>query len=414
MLTEKEIRNAKPADRAYKLYDGNGLLVRIKPTGSKTWEFKYRVAGAEKRKEKLLALGSYPEVTLKRAREKCLDARKLLQEGKDPGELRRAAKRIAKFNAENDFEAVAKEWYKTQLPKWSPRYGKKLWKRLEVHVLPSLRTRSIVEIDALELLEVIRAVERQKHKRTKRPKLETAQRVLRDCRAIFQHAVLCQKIKYNPAADLHRVLQTYECVNLPTIGDNQIPDFLEKLEMCKTSEITRLATKLLILTFVRQGELRKAKWSDIRTDSAEWRIRPETTKMRELHHVPLSSQSLAVLRELSLLTGCSEYLFPSQNKQKNPFMSENTINNLIHEMGYKGQLVGHGFRAMASTILNEKGFRPDVIERQLAHMPRDKVRAAYNRAQYLEERREMMQWWGDHIESAGMKFASKVDAEPKG
>ena len=210
--------------------------------------------------------------------------------------------------------------------------------------------------------------------------------------------MLTQKVKYNPANDLNGVLKPHKTVNYPTIGHNQIPDFLGKLEVVSTLDLTRLAIKALILTMVRQGELRVAKWADIDFAAKEWRVRPETTKMRTLHHVPLSAQAIKVFREIQKITGDSEYVFASQHKQKYPYMSENTINKVIHNMGYKGLLVGHGFRSMASTILNENGgFRADVIERQLAHMPRDKVRAAYNRAEYLPERRQMMDWWGDYI-----------------
>jgi len=229
-------------------------------------------------------------------------------------------------------------------------------------------------------------------------KVDTSHRALQACRSIFQYAVLSQKIRYNPANDLKGVLKAHKKEHYPTIGHNQIPDFLAKLEEVKTTDMNRLAVKIVIMTFLRQGELRRGKWADIDFKAREWRVRPETTKMKQLHIVPLSTQVIALFQELKLISGESEYLFPSQNKQKNPIMCENTINNLIHRMGYKGQLVGHGFRSMASTILNENGFKADVIERQLAHMPRDKVRAAYNRAEYLPERRQMMQWWGDFLD----------------
>lgn len=389
-LTEKQIKNAKPRDKAYKLYDGNGLLLRVKPNGSKLWQYKYKVPFDDRQIEKTLSLGAYGELSLKEAREKCFEARKLRREHKDPAELKKTQKRLAKFNAENTFEGVAHEWYKNQLPKWTSLYGKKLWRRLEIHIFPQLGKKPISEITALDLLDALRKTEGAE-------KVDTAHRALQACRSVFQYAVLSQKIRYNPALDLKGVLKAHKKVSLPSIGHNQLPDFLVKLEEVKTTEMNRLAIKLLLLTFVRQGELRRAKWSDIDRAGKEWRVRPETTKMRELHIVPLSTQVLELLQRLRLISGQSEYLFPSQNKQKNPIMCENTINNVIHKMGYEGQMVGHGFRSTASTILNEHGFRPDVIERQLAHMPRDKVRAAYNRAQYLPERRQMMQWWGDLV-----------------
>ena len=403
MLTDKELKKASPRSKPYKLYDEKGLVMRVKPNGTKGWEFKYRVDGPNGRKiEKLLSFGVYDEVSLKEARTKCMEARKVLHDGKDPSEVRKAARRLSRFNAENSFLSVAEEWHKNQSDKWTPKHGQKLWRRLELHVMSTLGARPIGEITTLELLDVLRKAEASQ-------KIHTAHCALRTCRAIFQYAVLSQRIRYNPALDLQGVLKSYRESNLPTIGHNQLPGFLAKLDETKMTPMNRLAVKFLILTFVRQGELRQAKWSDIDLASGEWRVRAETMKMRELHHVSLSQQAMQILRQLALLSGGSEFLFPSQHKQKHPIMSENTINKVIHDMGYKGELVGHGFRSLASTILNEKGFRADVIERQLAHMPRDKVRAAYNRAQYLSERREMMQWWGNYVEGAGMIFDHVAD-----
>ncbi len=400
MLTEIEIRKAKPREKVYKLYDGGGLLLRVKPNGSKCWEYKYRIIGESKSTEKTLALGVYDRVSLKEARHKCLEARRLRESGKDPAEVRKAEKRLAKFKVDNDFEGVAKAWFDNVSAKWTPLHGTKLWRRLELHIFPALGKKPISDITALDLLSCLRKAEAS-------DKIHTAQRALQACRSIFQFAVLSQKISYNPAHDLHGVLKAYKEEHYPTIGHNQLPAFLEKLGVVKTTQMNKLAVRLLILTFVRQGELRQARWDDICFEDTEWRVRPETTKMRELHIVPLSRQALAILHELKAISGDSEYLFPSQQKQKHPIMSENTINKVIHNMGYKGMLVGHGFRSMASTILNESGFKPDVIERQLAHMPRDKVRAAYNRAQYLPERKEMMQWWGDYIMKADLSGAIK-------
>ncbi len=389
-LTEKQIKNAKPREKVYKIYDGNGLLLRVKPNGTKLWEYKYKIPVAGKQIEKALALGVYGDVGLKEARDKCLQARKLRQDNIDPIELKKTQKRLAKFNADNTFESVAREWHKNQMPKWTAEYGDKLWRRLEIHVFPKLSKKPIADITALDLLDSLRVTENN-------DKVDTAHRALQACRSVFQYAVLSQRIKYNPALDLKGVLKAHKKVNLPSIGHNQLPDFLAKLEEVNTTMMNKLAIKIIMMTFVRQGELRRAKWADIDFKAKEWRVRPETTKMRELHIVPLADQVLGLLNQLKLISGQSEYLFPSQNKQKNPIMCENTINNVIHKMGYKGQMVGHGFRSTASTILNENGFKPDVIERQLAHMPRDKVRAAYNRAQYLPERRQMMHWWGDFI-----------------
>jgi len=368
--------------------DGNGLSLFTYPNGSKLWRYRYKYLG----KEKMLSLGGYPQISLADARAKLLELKKQVKEQIDPATERANEKRLAKFNADNCFEAVAKEWHETNLNKWSAEHARKLWRRLELHIFPLLGKRAVAEISTLELLDALRKVEKD-------DKTETSHRALQTCKLIFQYAVLTQKLKYNPANDLNGVLKAHKATNYPTIGHNQLPEFFEKLETIRTGELTKLAIKALILIMVRQGELRRMKWSDIDFFTKEWRVRPETTKMRTLHHVPLSAQAIKTFREIQKITGDGEYVFASQQKRRFPFMSENTINKVIHEMGYKGELVGHGFRSMASTILNENGgFRADVIERQLAHMPRDKVRAAYNRAEYLPERRQMMDWWGDYIE----------------
>lgn len=397
-LTEREARNAKAGSKVRKLYDGNGLLLRIKPNGTKIWEFKYRVPGENGGlKEKTLALGIYDEVSLKEARQQCLAARKLRQSGIDPSAERKAKRQEARYQAANTFGAIVEEWQDANRKKWCDDHAARTRRRIDLHLQPALGNRPISGISALDVLDVIRKLERQ-------DKTETAHRLLQICRGVFQLAVLTKRTTYNPVFDLQGALKAHKEKNYPTIGANQLPEFFSKLEESKASIITRLAIKLLLLSFVRQGELRRAKWSDIDTNAPEWRVRAETTKMRQLHIVPLSSQAKEILKQLKEISGYSQYLFPSQGRQKHPIISENTVNKALHDMGYKGQLVGHGFRSTASTILNEQSFAPDVIERQLAHMPRDKVRAAYNRAQYLTERRRMMQWWGDYLERAGMQI----------
>lgn len=385
-LTDRQIKTASTKPKRYKLTDGKGLFLLIEPSGSKKWRYKYSYLG----KEKLLGLGIYPDKSLADARLERQELRKQLDQNIDPSTKRKEKKRLAQYNADNSFEAVAKEWHDNNINKWTPQHAHKLWRRLELHIFPALGNRPVSEITTIELLDTLRKIEKD-------DKTETSHRALQTCKVVFQFAVLTQKVTYNPANDLQGVLKAHKAQSYPTIGHNQIPEFLEKLETVKTSDLTRLAIKALILTFVRQGELRRAKWTDINFETKEWRVRAETTKMRTLHHVPLSQQTIEILQQVKKITGDAEYVFASQYKRKYPYMSENTINKVIHEMGYKGALVGHGFRSMASTILNENGFKPDVIERQLAHMPRDKVRAAYNRAEYLPERRKMMDWWGNFI-----------------
>ena len=387
-LTETAIKNIKLKAKPYKLTDGDGLYLLVHNNGGKYWRLKYLILG----KEKLLALGTYPEISLADAREKRRDARKLIANGKDPNNQRKEDKRLAIFIANNTFEAVATEWFQNNQAKWVPDHAARLWRRLEANILPILGTRPIAEIKSLEMLDVLRIIE-------KRGATDLSHRLLQVCGAIFRYSVLTGRSQYNPTLDLRGALKSHKAESHPTITARQLPDFLKKLATVETSDQNRLAVRLLLLTFVRTGEMRQARWEDVDFKAKEWRLPPHTTKMRDLHIVPLSKQTLALLKELKEITGYSEYLLPSQHRQRNPIMSENTINLVIHRMGYKGKIVGHGFRALASTTLNEMGFHPDVIERQLAHMERDKVRAAYNRAEYLLERRKMMQWWGDYLDN---------------
>jgi integrase len=397
MLTNTAVKNAKPQKNPYKLTDGAGLYLLVKPNGGKFWRLKYFVAG----KEKLLALGAYPEISLDEAREKRLSARKLNASGIDPATQRKEEKRRRAYNVENSFQVVAKEWFETNKPKWTPDHAERLWRRLNLHVISEIGDRPIAEISALDLLDALRKVE-------KRGATETSHRLLQTCSVIFRYAVLTGRIKYNPTQDLKGALVPHKAENHPTIEAKELPQFFKQLETVETTALNKLAIRLLMLSFVRQGELRQANWTDIDWKAKEWRLPAHTTKMRDMHIVPLAKQAINLLAELEKLTGEGELLFPSQQRRRHAIMSENTINHVLRKMGYKGKLVGHGFRALASTTLNENGFAPDVIERQLAHAERNKIRAAYNRAQYLPERRKMMQWWADYLDEA-----AKNPAKPK-
>ncbi|MFO0388377.1 MAG: tyrosine-type recombinase/integrase [Alphaproteobacteria bacterium] len=386
-LTDTAVKNAKAKTKPYKLTDGDGLYLLIKPNGGKYWRFKYLYVG----KEKLLALGTYPEISLNDARDKRLAARKLLANGADPNSKRKEEKRRKAYNIENSFQVVAKEWFDTNKGKWTPDHAARLWRRLELHMMPEIGDEPIVNIKALDLLDAIRKVE-------KRGTTETSHRLLQTCNVIFRYAVLTGRIQYNPTQDLKGALMPHRSENHPTIQAKELPDFFKQLEEVETTDLNKLAVRLLMLSFVRQGELRQAKWEDIDFAAKEWRLPAHTTKMRDLHIVPLAKQTIKLLEELKKLTGEGELLFPSQQRRRHAMMSENTINHVLQKMGYKDRLVGHGFRALASTTLNEMGFPPDVIERQLAHAERNKVRAAYNRAEYLPQRRDMMQKWADYLD----------------
>jgi integrase len=387
-LTDPKIRQAKPADKPYKLFDGGGLFLLVQPGGSKLWRLKYRFGG----KEKLLAIGSYDKgVSLKKAREERDKARDQLVEGIDPGASKKKEKHAEREQAENTFRAIALNWAETYGARWMESHRARVVDSLEADAFSALGDLPIKEITPPMVLGVIRAVE-------SRGALDVASRVLQRTSAIFRYAIQTGRASYNPAADMKGVLKTRKVEHRSAISQGELPDFLKKLDSYSGDPITKLALRLIVLTFVRTGELRGARWEEFDTEQGEWRIPAERMKMRSPHIVPLSPQAIAVIEELSPLTGQFDLLFPSQRDQQRP-ISENTLLYALYRLGYHKRATVHGFRALASTILNETGFQPDVIERQLAHVERNKVRAAYHRSEYLEERQKMMDWWGACIES---------------
>jgi integrase len=390
-LSDAKARNSKPGTKPYKIYDGEGLFLLIMPSGSKYWRLKYFFAG----KEKVLALGVYPEVDLADARERRAQARKVLAAGNDPGDVKKEAKRHAVVRSANVFEVVAREWFEKRKHEWAATSTDTNLARLETHILPRLGQRPIADIAAPEVLSMLRLVE-------DRGTLETARRVKHICGQIFMYAIATGRAERNPVPDLRGALKTPVVKHHSFLNARDLPLFLEKLEAYDGSFQTKLALRFLLLTFVRTTELRMAEWREIDWDKAEWRIPAERMKRRELHIVPLSMQAIAILRQLEKHTGTRQYIF---SNQQNPakFMSENTMLYALYRMGYHSRATGHGFRSTASTILNEHDFRADVIERQLAHGERNTVRAAYNHAQYLPERRNMMQWWADYLDEIAAK-----------
>jgi integrase len=389
-LSEAKIRNAKPNVKPYKLADGEGLFLLVTPAGSKYWRLKYYIGG----KEKLLALGVYPSVTLANARAKRADARRLLAAGADPSQTKKEAKRAVIQEQQNTFESVACEWHNNRSVKWTPKYAKRTLRRLEMHVFPKLGTQPVAAISPQELLSVMRAIEARG--------ADLAHCLLQLCNQIFCYAVVTQRSSINPAASLRGALTPVVKRSFAYLKANELPEYLKHLESYDGSVQTKLALRVLLLTFVRTGELRGAEWAEVDFRKAEWRIPAERMKMREEHIVPLSRQAVAVLKQLQALTGQWKHVFPNQHRPTGQ-MSENTILYALYRMGYHSRATGHGCRSTASTILNEHGFRSDVIERQLAHGERNSVRAAYNHAQYLPERREMMQWWADFLDGLGPK-----------
>jgi integrase len=391
-LTDTRIRNARPRAEAYKLSDGGGMYLLVTPHGARYWRMDYRFAG----KRRTLALGVYPIVTLSCARTRREEARALLSQDIDPGAEKKATKRAVKLASDNTFEAAAREWISNQRNRLAPRYHALLLARLEADIFPEIGSRPIADVDAPELLEALRKVER-------RGVIETARRLRQTCGQVFRYAIATGRAKNDPSTNLRGALKS---AGRPrghkTMALNELPRFFKAVGTYDGDPRTRLALRLIVLTFARTSELRAARWSEFENldgNEPTWRIPAERMKMKREHIVPLSSQAVAVLRELRALPGSetSPFLFPSPSREG--YMSNNTMLYALYRMGYHGRATVHGFRAMASTALNEMGFRPDVIERQLAHQEQNAVRAAYNRAEYLMERRAMMKHWADHLDT---------------
>lgn len=400
-LTDTAVRNAKPGLKVIRLKDDRGLHLEVSPKGGKYWRLRYWISG----KERLISLGAYPDVSLKQARDRREDARRLIAEGVDPFLSRQADKAEAQKQADT-FETVAREWHGRQSATWVAGHAGKIIRRFELYVFPWIGAKPIREIGAPDLLDCLRRVEAK-------GAVETAHRALQTCGQVFRYAIATGRADRDPAADIRGALtpakETHRAAVLDPAG---VGALMRAIDAYTGGFVTCCALKLAPLTFVRPGELRHGEWSEIDLDNAEWRIPGPKMKMREQHIVPLSRQAVAILRELQPLTGAGQYVFPSVRTAGRP-MSEVTILAALRRLGYaKNEMTGHGFRAMASTLLNEAGWAPDVIERQLAHAERNKVRAAYNRASLLPERRKMMQTWADYLDQlragdiSGARFPS--------
>ena len=360
----------------------------VNPNGSKLWRFKYRFA----EKEKSLSIGIYPDIILAEARKKRDEARQLLADGIDPGMAKQLKKRAKKLGPENSFEAIAREWHIKFCSKWTEEHGATILHRLEKDIFPWIGHRPINEITAPELLIVLRRVEN-------RGALEVAHRLCQTSGQVFRYAIASGRAERDVSGDLRGAIPPVKKRHFASITDpTAIGGLLRAIKDYNGHLVTRCALQLAPLTFVRAGELRKAEWSEFNFDASEWRISPEKMKMRGAHIVPLSTQAITVLREIQALTGDSKYVFPCLRSPNRP-MSENTILAALRRLGYaKEEMTGHGFRSMASTLLNEQGWNRDAIERQLAHSERNNIRAAYNYAEYLPERRKMMQHWADYLD----------------
>lgn len=393
-LSDVKIRNAKASDKPQRLWDGGGLYLEVAPSGAKLWRLKYRYQG----KEKLLALGQLGLVSLREAREACNEWKKLLAKGLDPAVVRKQSRREAAHRAANSFEAVAREWYAKQAHVWVAHHASDVLRRLEVNLFPDLGPRPIAEVTAPELLAVLRKIEH-------RGAYDLAHRILQVASQVFRYGVATSRCQRDPAPDLRGALTPHKAKNQAAVKPEDVPALLRAVaEYGKIGDRqTVLALRLLALTFVRTGELIGATWDEIDLDGATWVVPAERMKMRTEHVVPLSRQAVAVLNELKPIAGESRFVLPGRNSDKP--ISNNTLLFALYRLGYKGRMTGHGFRSVASTILNESGFHPDVIERQLAHCERNDVRGAYNRAEYMKERQAMMQQYADMLDAlaAGAK-----------
>lgn len=386
-LTARQVDTSKPKDKPYKLSDGGGLYLLVNPNGSRYWRLKYRIAG----KEKLLALGVYPDITLAEARQKRADAKKVLAAGGDPGQEKQEEKQAKEQAVANSFERLAIEWHSHKSTSWSEGYAEHLLMYLKKDIFPFIGQKAITDISQVEMLNVLRKMEQ-------RGVLDKLKKTRQACRQIFTYAIITGRAEHNPVSDLAGALKSPKQQHYPHLLVDQIPDFLRALSEYSGSTITRNATRLLMLTGLRTIELRASEWVDIDFDKGVWNIPAERMKMRRPHLVPLSSQVRELLKEIHQLTGRGKYVFPGRN-DAGKSMSEASINQVIKRIGYDGKATGHGFRHTMSTILHEQGFNTAWIETQLAHVDKNSIRGTYNHAQYLDGRREMLQWYADYMQA---------------
>lgn len=395
-LTDIACKNAKPREKQYKLNDGNGLYLLVKPNGGRYWRMKYQLDG----KEKLLSFGVYPEVSLHEAREKRQEARKLLRDDVDPAQAKREDRRLAMMSRENSFEVVAREWHENKKDSWTEQYGINVMRRLEMDIFPVLGKYPIADIEPPDMLHAIRLIE-------KRGALDVSKRIAQVCGQIFRYAIATGRARRNPIPDIRDAFKPALKGHFASIDPSDLPAFIRTLNQndARLFPSTRIAIRLMMLTFVRTSNLINARWEDFDLENAQWIIPAAHLKQRKAakmnpknsHIVPLCRQALELLAELRQYSPDS-LLFPGRGRTKTP-MSNNTILTALKRMGYGGEMTGHGFRALAMTALKERlGYRHEVVDRQLAHVHKSKVDAAYDRAKFLDERKKMMQEWGDYLD----------------
>ena len=388
-LNARQVDAAKPREKAYKLADGAGLYLEVVPSGSRYWRMKYRFNGKEKR----MAFGVYPAVSLAQARALRDEAKKKLAEGIDPSFAKKEEKLVRDVQLNNTFQSVALEWHGTKASRWSEGYASDIIEAFNKDIFPYIGQQPVNEIKPLVLLNVLRRME-------SRGATEKAKKVRQRCSEVFRYAIVTGRAEYNPAADLTSAMSGHESKHYPFLTVEELPDFFKALSGYTGSPLVVLAARLLILTGVRTGELRGAFWSEFDLEKAVWEIPAERMKMKRPHLVPLSTQALEIVQQLKVMSGQYPLVFPGRNDPRKT-MSEASINQVFKRIGYTGKVTGHGFRHTMSTILHEEGFNTAWIETQLAHVDKNAIRGTYNHAQYLDGRREMMQWYADYIDELG-------------
>ena len=387
-LTVLEVKTAQSKSKTYKLSDSGGMFLMVEPKGGKYWRLSYRFMG----KQKTLALGVYPQVTLIDARFARDIAKKQLSEGLDPCELRKSCKHSQNLQPNNTFESIANEWFIKQSHTWVESHCRDVKRRLEANIYPSLGSLSISKIEPIDVLKSVQKIEN-------RGSYDLAHRVLGVCGQVFRYAVSCGICKSDPTRDLKGALTPHVKKNQNAVKPEELTDLMKSISNYEKigDEQTKLALQLLALTFVRTSELIGAEWEEFDFENSIWRIPASRMKMKREHLVPLSYQALTIFKNLKTMSGRSKFVFVGRNSLKH--ISNNTLLYALYRLGYKYKMTGHGFRAIASTVLNENEFRSDVVERQLAHMETNEVRGAYNRAEYIKERTLMMSWWANYLDN---------------
>lgn len=395
-LTDITVRNAKPTDKAQKLSDAGGLYLMVHPNGSKYWRLKYRILG----KEKVLAMGIYPQISLADARTRRDEAKKLLANRQDPSEVKQSLKVEAKLEAANTFELVAREWLSKKATKQVDKTRTRNLRILEINIFKHIGSSPINKVTPKALLFAL-------HKMEQRGIVDSAHRALQLCGEVFRYAIATERAQADLSLVLKGALSPVKEKHHASITDAKgVADLLKSIDIYEGNILTQNALKLAPLLFVRPGELRNAEWSEMDLDACEWRIPAHKMKMKAVHIIPLAKQAIEIFKEIKSINGDGKYVFPGLRSTDRP-MSENTVNAALRRLGFeKGEMTGHGFRSMASTILHEQGWPPEAIERQLAHAERNKVKAAYNYAEHLPKRREMMQSWADYLD--GLRLGSNV------